>query len=592
MGASTIDYIVMAVYLGVLLVMGYTIRKMTSDVSDYFRGGCKGTWWLVGMSIFISSISARTFTANAGVAYTDGWTVTSIYLANIVGALVLVALAGRFRRIRATTMPEVVRMRYGVGLEQFYAYWGVILGIIGGATMLWGLAIFCSAVFEVDLKLTIIVLGVVVLFYSCSGGRWAVMATDFLQGLVIMPITLIITVLALIQLGGIGGLFGEIDAQGLTEKFKMVKEYDLATLGNYSMLWIMAVVVSQVIFSMTLGSAVRFFSVKDEFEGRKAAWLNVALCIVGAAIWFIPPIAARLLFPEAIDGLEMGKPAEAAYAIASMQLLPLGLLGIMVIAMFSTTASTLDTGLNGAAGIVIINMYPAICRCFNLPEVTDQDRLLRYSRWITVVFGVAMILVALYFAGLDGAGMFEIMLDITALLGIPTVIPNLMGLYIRRTPAWSGLFSICAASVPAFIAFCGNKGWFGVEPWAYHEKIFIVLFTGVAAYLLTMFFWKNESEAKKTMISEFFEKLHCPVDFAGEVGSGTDAVQMRFLGGFSGLVGGLLLLLLIVADSLTGVVCILFLAGFMGLVGWLLWRGGVNMEQRLRKAMESQATQE
>lgn len=576
---STIDFVVMGVYLILLLILGYAIRKMTSNVSDYFRGGCKGTWWLVGMSIFISSISARTFTANAGVGYTDGWTVNAIYLANIVAALVMVLLAGRFRRIRATTMPEVVRLRYGVGLEQFYAYWGVIFGNIGGATMLWALAIFCSAVFQIDLTTTIIVLGVVVIFYSCSGGRWAVMATDFLQGLIIMPITFLIAILALIQLGGIGGMFGEIHAQGLTEQFKMVKEYDMSTLGNYSLQWIMAVVVSQIIFSMTLGSAVRFFSVKDEREGRKAAWLNVGLCVIGAAIWIVPAIAARLLFPEVVDGMDIGKPAEAAYAVVSMQLLPLGLLGIMVIAMFSTTASTLDTGLNGAAGIVVINMYPAICRRFKFKQVTDEVRLIRYSRWITVIFGIIMIMIALYFSGLDGAGMFEIMLDLTALLGIPTVIPNLMGLYIKRTPAWSGIFSICVALIPSFVAFCGNKGWFGVEPWAYHEKVFIILFTGIAAYLFTMLFWKHESEEKKAMISEFFARVRRPIDFAGEVGSGTDALQMRFLGLFCMIIGGGVLLLLTIANSLIGVFSVLFLALSMGGIGFALWFGGRRMDQ-------------
>jgi len=584
MGATTIDYVVMGVYLAVLLVMGYAIRKMTTDLSDYFRGGAKGTWWLVGMSIFISSISARTFTGNAGVAYTDGWTVTTIYFGNIIGALVLVVLAGRFRRIRAITMPEVVRMRYGVGLEQFYSYFGVIMGLIGGGTMLWGLAIFCSAVFQLDLYLTTIVLGLVVIFYSCSGGRWAVMATDFLQGLIIMPITLIITVLALIQLGGLGGMFGAINEQGLAADFKMVKDYDPETLGAYSMKWIAAVMFTQVIFNMTLGAASRFFSVKDEREGRRAAWLNVWLCAIGAIIWFIPPIAARLLFPEAVDTLDISKPAEAAYAVASMQLLPLGLLGIMVIAMFSTTASTLDTGLNGAAGIVVINMYPALARKLGLPVIEDQEKLLFYSRLVTIVFGVLIILFALYFASLDGVGMFEVMLDLTALLGIPTVIPSLMGLYIKRTPSWSGIFCIVVAAIPAFIAFCGNKDWFGVDPWPYHHKIFIVLFTGVAAYLFTMLFWKGESAENKARIEEFFSRLRRPVDFSGEVGSGNDAMQMRFLGGFSCLIAGLLLLLLFIADTWTGILCVVGLSGFMGVIGGALWYGGLRMDQRLRRA--------
>lgn len=121
-----IEYYTIAIYMLFMVAMGYVQRKLNQNVSDYFRGGCKGTWWLVGASSFMSVISAYTFTAAAGVAFQAGWSVIIMYLGNVIGFLVsFLFFAPWFRQLRATTAPEVIDMRFGFLTQQFYAWFTV-----------------------------------------------------------------------------------------------------------------------------------------------------------------------------------------------------------------------------------------------------------------------------------------------------------------------------------------------------------------------------------------------------------------------------------------------------------------------------------
>ncbi|MFA5687564.1 MAG: hypothetical protein WC959_00185 [Kiritimatiellales bacterium] len=210
-----IEYIVIFTYFIMLLAVGWVMRKLNSDASDYFRNGCRGTWYLVGASAFMTMFSAWTFTGAAGVAFESGWSVAIIYIANTIGFLLnFLFIAPWFRQLRSITAPEIIRKRFDVGTQQFYAGFSVITQLLVGALHLYGLALFSSAIFGFEIYSIIIVIGLVVLFYSLTGGSWAVMATDFLQGLILVPMTLLVCFLCLQKTGGFGGFLNMINAQG------------------------------------------------------------------------------------------------------------------------------------------------------------------------------------------------------------------------------------------------------------------------------------------------------------------------------------------------------------------------------------------
>lgn len=571
-----IEYLTILVYMIFMVAMGYALRKLNKNISDYFRSGCQGTWWLVGASTFLSGISAYTFTA-AGVAFQSGWSALIVYLANALGFFVsFLFIAPWFRQLRAITAPDVVEMRFGKITQQFYAWFSVFEYTLIAGLPLYALAVFCAAVFGLNIYLVIITLGGIVLIYSTTGGRWAVMSSDFLQSLILFSVSLLLGILTYIKVGGFSGFSELVQQHHLQHDFKFLAQPGDFPGNSYTWVWAAVIFVNAVIVQNTLFSAPKYFSVKDGKDARKAALLSCIMMLVGTAFWFLPPMAARLLYEGQVNAVEITKPAEAAYAIISMNILPNGLMGLVIVAMFAATMSSLDTGYNANAAIVVKNIYPAI---FKKPLSEKKQLLL--GQMTTVVMGICVIITAMVFGANKQDGIFEIMLSLIALLGLPLAIPMLLCLFIRKVPPWSALFTIIITFIPSTIGFF-SKTLFG-EAWSFQQKYVITITVGILAFILTMLFWKNSHESYKRRAGEFFELMHTPVDFEKEVGKSVDAKQFMTIGSFIIPFGLFICLLLFLPNPAWGRLCILFVAVFILVIGAVL----IYFGRRIKKQEES-----
>jgi len=574
---SNIEYLVIIGYLILIAVVGIVFKKFSSDTDDYFKSGSKGSWWLVGSSAFMSAFSAWTFTGSAGVAFESGFSVMIIFLGNAFGFFLNFLFLGPWlRQMRVTTFPEAISKRFGEKTRMFYALYEVPVRILYSAMALYGLGIFCSAVFGYNIYHFILVCGIVVLFYSATGGRWAVMATDFLQGLILIPLTIIIAWLCLSQFGGLGQMFQEIEAQGLSEEFSMINSGILFG-GAYTWGWASAMVTKGFLVFNSMYAGPRYFSVKDGREARKAAILASALFLIGGLIWFLPPITARLLFAEDVMALGISKPAEAAYAIASIKLLPVGLIGLIVVAILTATMSTMDTGLNTNVAILVKDIYPKLLRRFKWKPKSESE-LLRYGRLYTWLMGVFILLLALYLAQQKGKGIFEIMLDVGALLMSPIQIPLMWGLFIRRTPSWAALLSIGCAFTVSLMAFLNVPlSSFGFSPeaaWTFQVKFFGVLAAGSLGFLISIPFAPPIGSEHRNMVDQFITTMKTPIDFDAEVGQGNDLAQLKVIGWFGAAIAIFIALMLIIPNPTDGRLAITALALIIGNVSVLMIKTG------------------
>ena len=578
---SNIEYFVIAGYLVLIVSVGLVFKKFSTNTDDYFKGGSKGTWWLVGSSAFMSAFSAWTFTGAAGIAYEAGFTVMFIYIGNALGFFANYLFMGPWlRQMRVTTFPEAIAMRFGQTTQDFYAFYEVPIRILYSAMALYGLGIFCSAVFGYDINHVIIACGIVVLLYSATGGRWAVMATDFLQGLILVPLTIIVAWLCLDKIGGVSNLFQEIEAQGLTEKYRMVNS---ATLfgGAYTWGWVSAMMIKQFIVFNSMSAAPRYFSVKDGKEARKAALLGGVLMLLGSVVWFLPPITARILYPDLVMSFDISKPAEASYAVASISLLPVGLVGIIVVAILAATMSSMDTGLNTNVAILIKDIYPKLSRYFKWEPKAEKE-LLHYGRLLTWLMGILVVFLSLYFAQQDGSGIFEIMLKVGTLLLMPITIPLLWGMFIRQTPWWAALFSIACALVVSCMAFFEmpltyfgfSQDYSNTFQWNFQQQFFSVFSAGTFGFLVSIFFAPAKTSEHRAKVDDFFEIMKTPIDFEKEIGEGNDYRQLTTIGWFGVAVAIFIALLLFIPNPRQGRIIILILSMVIGFVSILMIRAG------------------
>jgi len=561
---SNYEYLVIVGYLALIISVGLVFQKFSSNTDDYFK--------------------AWTFTGAAGIAYESGFSVMFIFFGNVLGFFANYLFMGPWlRQMRVTTFPEAIANRFGERTRDFYVLYEVPIRILYSAMALYGLGIFCSAVFGYDINLVIIVCGIVVLLYSATGGRWAVMATDFLQGLILVPLTIIIAWLCLDTLGGVDNLIQQIESQGLKEQFSMVNS---ATLfgGAYTWGWASAMMTKQFIVFNSMNAAPRYFSVKDGSEARKAALLGSGLMLLGSFIWFLPPITARILFPEQVAAFDISKPAEASYALISISLLPAGLVGMIVVAILAATMSSMDTGLNTNVAILIKDLYPKLARAFGW-KPKQESKLLHYGRMLTWFMGILVVLMALYFAQQGGGrGIFEIMIQVGTLLSMPITIPLLWGMFIRRTPWWAALFSIgCALSVSCLAFFKVPLTSLGFSQtlsegfvWNFQQQFFSVLGAGSFGFLFSMLFAPAKGSEHRKMVDKFINDMRTPIDFENEIGEANDLRQLTFIGRFGAAIACFVVLLLFIPNPLEGRIAILVLAVVIGVISVLMIKAGAS----------------
>jgi Na+/proline symporter len=573
---------VIVVYLVFLLAVGTIFNRLNKNVSDYFRSGAKGTWWLVGSSLFIGAISSATFTATAGVAYDAGLTALMVSVGMWIGQLInILFLARWFRQLRCITFPEVLRNRFSTGVEQMYSLTSMFFQLIFAAITLWSIAVFSGAVFKLNVPLLIFGLGGVVIFYSTFGGRWAVMATDFLKGLILFPMALLMLWLSLKEIGGVSELFARIQEAGLVERYAAVKAYGNPWFGGnqYTWGWVLANMTMGIVMSCSLGASVRYFSCKDGAEAQKSAAWNLILSAVGMTIFIVPPIVARLLYSAQVGAMPISNPQEASYAVACLELLPTGLIGLMVTSMFAACMANIDTGLNANAAVFIQNIYPLLSRTFKLKEKNDA-KMLEISRVVTIVFGILIIWLAWIFLN-SGMSMFAMMLEVMGMFGLPLVIPVLMAVIFHKGPSWTPYVVIGSSVVPSLVRVLASKGLIpGLDAWNYQTNIAFVLSVGIIAYLVCMLFHERTSPEFKQKVDRFYVNMHTPIDFEKEVGETNDWQQLIMVGGPSSIMGVLVLLLLLIPIFVPATrnaaffLSVLFVAGFICAVGFGMYFAG------------------
>lgn len=569
---SAYDLIVIGFYFAFLIGVGWFFRHFSKDSSEYFRGGGQMTWWLVGGSAFMASFSAWTFTGAASIAYEAGLVVMVIYFCNAVGFFLnYTHFAPWFRQMRVITVMQAVRARFGPGNEQFFTWLQLPVQMLYAGIWLFGLAIFTSSVFKLDLTATILITGAVVLIMSTMGGSWGVVAGDFLSALVLMPITVVAAFLALKEVGGVSAFFEKVPAT----------HFDLtgSAFVEYGWFWVIAMLVKQIFVLNNMQDASRYLCVKDGPTAKKAALLSAVLFVIGPVLWFIPPLAARVLYPDIGAQFPMLKnPAEASYVAIAMQTMPAGLLGLLVTGIFSTTMSSMDTGLNRNAGIFIKSVYQPLLR----PHASEKE-LVFVGKIATIVFGLIVIGMALVYSSWKNVGLFKLMVNFGALVGIPYSVSLLWCLLIKRSPAWSGWSTVVVCLIASIMVSNGpGWDWFrslvgaNVADWMkvhdFVAAMTVNIIVGTVWFLGSCLFYNQTSPEYKKQVEAFFEQMYRPIDFKKEIGEDTDHHQAAALAKLCWVYTVFILLLLLIPNPLLSRLCILFCAASMGLVAWLLKR--------------------
>jgi len=604
---SRYDYLVIAFYFVFILSMGWIFKRFIKDTSDYFRSGGEMLWWIVGAGAFMTNFSALSFVAHAGKAYLDGPVVLVIFFGNAFAFVFnYLYFAPVFRQMRCVTAMDAVRRRFGAANEQFFTWLQIPLGILQAALWLHGLAIFLSAAFGLELHPTMIVTGVIVVIMTMLGGSWSTTASDFVQMLLLMPVTVVAAVLALARVGGVGAFVERAP--------RHFWHWGDAANSKLIAFWVIAILIQRWVTINNMTDASRYLSVKDSHHARKAALLAAVLFVIGPVVWFIPPMVARITHPD-LGSMFPGvpRPQETAYFAMATATMPVGMLGLLLSGIFAATMGQMDSGLNRNAGYFIKNFYQVWLR----PRATERE-LLNVGRASTVVFGILIVLVCLWFDTLKNLTLFDIMLQLGGLIGIPIVMPLIWGMFVRRAPQWAGWSTVLVCLLSSLLSqklltaqwLEGITGFKlnqrEANDWAPAIAIVLNVLVGTVWFLAAAALFpvrrrvparspaidnapaaspRSKADEAAARIDQFFADMRRPIDFEREEGPGSDNMQAKVMGMLCLIYGGFITMLALIPNPLSGRIAFVFCGAVMFGVGWMLHRASKFKDSRAEAAV-------
>lgn len=183
---SIIDWIVMSVFIGFVVLYGTWKSRNVSDVDTYLRAGRTSRWWLVALSIMATQASAITFLSTPGQAYVDGMRFLQFYLGLPIAMIILsITAVPLYNKLNVFTAYEFLEKRFDLKNRMLgSALFLTQRGLAAGFTI-YAPALILSVILGWEMNITIIIVGAMVILYTTVGGTVAVNKTHFLQMIII-----------------------------------------------------------------------------------------------------------------------------------------------------------------------------------------------------------------------------------------------------------------------------------------------------------------------------------------------------------------------------------------------------------------------
>lgn len=469
-----IDFLVIGVYFIGIIVYGITQSKRGSS-EEYFLGGRSLTWPTVGISLFAANISSSTLIGLAGAAYLLDMTVYNYeWYAVIVLVFFAIFFLPFYLKSGVYTMPEFMEKRYDSRSRYYFSFITVIGNIlIDTAAALYVGTIVLGLIFPtVDTTIIIVLLAAAAAAYTIPGGLNSVVKTEVIQAIVLIFGSIVLTYYGLQHesVGGWSGMLSELDrlnAEGVIDKnaqevLSIVRDNDgewwKQNDGPIVPWWGLVTGVPLLGFYFWANNQFmvqRILSSKDINHGRWGALFAGLLKLPVILIMVIPGTLAFLIFRDAdiayqtLNGPcnDLANCTNYTYPSLLFELLPQGLLGLVVAGLLAAMMSSISATFNSASTLITMDFVNKL-----KPNMTSKE-LVRTGQIATLVL---VILASLWAPQIDKFGdLFQYLQDVLGYIAPPIVSAFLLGLFWRRANSQGSFYSLMFGLIISVIWIIG-----------------------------------------------------------------------------------------------------------------------------------------
>ncbi len=434
---APIDIAIIAVYFVIVFGIGFYFSRKERTSEDYFLASRDIGWFFVGASLFVSNISTEHFIGLSGTGASSGLAVGHFeWLACLILLILGWVFVPFYLRSNVFTMPQFLERRFSRQCAVYLAGISIIAYIFTKISVqLYAASVVLERVAGWSLWKTAVVLVIATGVYTIAGGLAAVIYTDTVQTLILITGAVVLTLIGLDKVGG----FAHLRTMVPPSYFHMIKpasDSQFPWTGIFfgaPILGIWYWCTDQVIVQ-------RVLSARDEGHAKAGTIFAGFLKILPVFMLVLPGIIAYALYPE-----QVSKP-DFAYPTLVLNLLPVGLVGLVMAALLAAVMGAMSSVFNSASTLVTLDFYKKL-----RPEASEAQ-LVNFGRIATG----AMVLLGLLwvpFIHLLSAQLYIYLQSVQAYISPPIAVCFIFGILWTRVNGQGAISSLLTGFVLGALRF-------------------------------------------------------------------------------------------------------------------------------------------
>jgi len=382
---SYLDLGIFVAYMLAMLGVGFFYMRKNSGQEDYYVGGRNIGHWHIGLSVVATDVGGGFSIGLGGLGFVMGMSGSWMLFTGLLGAwIAAVVLIPRVKSDPAFakffTFPQIIGHLYNSTTAKVAAVI-CFLGYLGftSSQLLAGAKLASGTFVELDISYALLIMGAVAVIYTVMGGLKAVIYTDTIQWIVLMAGLMFIGIpISYNYVGGWEGIHSTLPQEFFS--FSNLTWQDLANWGiTIIPIWFVGMTLYQRIFAARdVKSAKKAWFIAGLFE-----WPIMAL--LGVSLGLLSRVAVE---QGALEGFTTAMDPEMGLPVLLSQILPAGILGLMMSAYFSAVLSTADSCLMAASGNLTTDI---LGKYFTSKSLKEEMRI---SQLLTLAIGIVAIIIA------------------------------------------------------------------------------------------------------------------------------------------------------------------------------------------------------
>ncbi len=427
-----LDWIVIGVYILFLIGLSAYISRGQRSVEDYYLGGRSVPWWAIGVSTMATQLGAISFiSAPAFVALKPGGGLKWIgfeFAVPIAMVFIMIFIIPIIHRTGVVSLYAYLERRFDVTTRLIVSFIFQISRALATGVGIYAIGIVLSAILNVPLVPTILIIGLVTIIYDVLGGIKAVIYTDVVQMLVLTLGILATGLTAYYLIGGAENLLVGFEKERL-QLLNMSHGFGDGQDFSFWALVVGGFFLYVAYYGCDQSQIQREMSAKTVDDAKRSLMLNgyARVLIVSAYLSMGLLIGAFALQNETFMNLIPKDKFDYMVPIFVLNYLPHGLIGFIVVALIAAFMSSLDSAINSLSAATMRDVYQRYIK----PDGTEKHNILM-SRVLTIFWGVVCTGFA-FVVGSISDTVIEAINKVGSLFYGPILAAFVLGILIKKT---------------------------------------------------------------------------------------------------------------------------------------------------------------